>query len=72
MGTDDAANVEVVNSGDFEVKQATFEDCILAHPSGIAKLDQGKLNFWPLKDPDAPPVPGPESLRVKLAAVQRS
>ncbi len=74
MGTDDAANVEVVNSGDFEVKQATFEDCILAHPSGIAKLDQGKLNFWPLKDPDpnAQPVPGPESLRVKLAAVQRS
>ena len=74
MGTDDTANVEVVNSGDFEVKQATFEDCILAHPSGIAKLDQGKLNFWPLKDPDpnALPVPGPESLRVKLAAIQRS
>lgn len=71
VGTDDADNIEVVRSGEIEVRKVSFEDCILAHPSGIAKLDRGKLNFWSLKDPDAPPVPGPESLREKLADVQR-
>jgi len=72
VGTDDMENIEVVRSGEIELKKATFEDCILAHPSGIAWKDQGKLLFWNLKDYDAPPVPGPESLREKLAKVQRS
>ena len=72
LGTDDAENIEVVRSGEIHVQKASFEDCILAHPGGIAKNDWGKLNFWDLKDPDAPPVPGPESLREKLAALQRS
>ena len=72
VGTDDMENIEVIRSGELEVKKATFEECVLAHPSGIAKNDWGKLNFWNLKDPNAPPVPGPESLRVKLAAIQRS
>lgn len=71
IGTDDVENIEVVRSGEIEVKKVSFEDCIVAHPSGIAKLDRGKLNFWSLKDPDAPPVPGPESLRKKLADIQR-
>ena len=72
VGTDDMENIEVVRSGEIELKKATFEDCILAHPSGIAWKDQGKLLFWNLKDYNAPPVPGPESLREKLAKVQRS
>lgn len=72
VGTDDVENIEVVRSGEIELKKATFEECILAHPSGIAYKDWGKLLFWDLKDPDAPPVPGPESLREKLAKVQRS
>ena len=72
VGTDDLENIEIVGSGEIEVKKASFEDCLLAHPSGIAWKDWGKLLFWDLKDPNAPPVPGPDSLREKLAAVQRS
>ena len=72
VGTDDLENIEIVGSGKIEVKKASFEDCLLAHPSGIAWKDWGKLLFWDLKDPNAPPVPGPDSLREKLAAVQRS
>ncbi len=67
IGTDDVENIEVVGSGEIELKKVGFEECILAHPGGVAKLDQGKLLFWDLKDPDAPPVKGPESLRIKLA-----
>ena len=69
---DDLENIEIVGSGKIEVIKASFEDCLLAHPSGIAWKDWGKLLFWDLKDPNAPPVPGPDSLREKLAAVQRS
>ena len=72
VGTDDVENVEVVRSGELEVKKVSFDECMLAHPSGIAWKDQGKLLFWDLKDPTAPPVPGPESLREKMAKVQRS
>ena len=71
IGTDDAENIEAVRSGEIEVKRTSFDECVLAHPSGIALKDQGKLLFYDLKDPDAPPVPGPESLREKLAKLQR-
>jgi hypothetical protein len=69
VGTDDMENIEVVRSGEIELKKATFEECILAHPGGVAWLDQGKLLFWNLKDENAAPVPGPESLRLKIAEI---
>ena len=36
---------EVVRSGNEEVKKVSFEDCIVAHPSGIAKLDPTQVDL---------------------------
>lgn len=47
VGTDDP--VEVVRSGEIECKKATFEECIKAHPGGVAAQDIGKKIFWDLK-----------------------
>lgn len=69
VGTDDEQNIEVVRSGEMEIKKVSFDECILAHPGGVAYKDQSKLYFWDLKDPDAPPVEGPESLREKLSKI---
>ena len=66
VGTDDMENIEVVRSGEIELKKSTVEECIFAHPGGIAWKDQGKLNFWNLKDENAAPVPGPDSLKAKI------
>ena len=66
VGTDDAKNIEVVRSGEMDIREVGFDECILAHPGGVAYLDQGKLLFWDLKDYYKPPVEGPESLRIKL------
>ena len=56
VGTDDIENIKVVRSGEMELKAATFEECVEAHPGGVAFADQGKFIFWDLKDPFAPPV----------------
>lgn len=61
VGTDDEANVELVRSGEMELKKATLEECIEAHPGGIAAQDKGKFIFWDLKDPTAPPIQGKKS-----------
>jgi len=66
IGTDDMEAIEVVRSGEMELKKTTFEECVEAHPGGIALLDRGKYVFWDLKDPFAPPVEGDESMRKKL------
>ena len=47
-----------IRSGEMELRKATLEECIEAHPGGIASQDRGKLIFWDLKDPTAPPVQG--------------
>ncbi len=54
--TDDMVHVELVCSGEMELRKSTLEECIEAHPGGIAKEDIGKFIFWDLKDPNAPPV----------------
>ena len=69
IGTDDEKNVEVVRSGEIELRKASFEECVEAHPGGIALLDQGKFIFHDLKDPTAPPVQGDETLKKKLTNV---
>ena len=69
VGTDDMENIEVVRSGEVELKPAAFDECIEAHPGGIAFKDQGKFIFWDLKDPTKPPVEGDESLKKKLANI---
>ncbi len=56
IGTDDVENVELVRSGEMELKKATLQECIEAHPGGIASQDKGKFIFWDLKNPDAPPI----------------
>ena len=61
VGTDDKENVESVRSGELELRDATLEECIEAHPNGIATQDKGKFIFWNLKDPNAPPVQGKKS-----------
>ena len=58
LGTDDEANIELVRSGEIELKRATLEECIEAHPTGVASQDKGKFIFWNLKDPTAPPIQG--------------
>ncbi len=63
VGTDDKENVESVRSGELELRDATLEECIEAHPGGITPLDMGKWIFWNLKDPDAPPLQGKEHLK---------
>jgi len=72
VGTDDLENIEVVRSGDIELKKVSFAECLEVHPSGIAQDDQGKLHFWDLKDPNAPPVPASEELRKVLLNKLRS
>lgn len=47
VGTDD--RVEVVRSGEIECRKASFEECIAAHPGGIAFEDIGKNIRWDLK-----------------------
>lgn len=47
VGTAD--KVEVVRSGDMELRKATFEECIAAHPGGVAAQDLGKNIRWDLK-----------------------
>ena len=42
----------------MELKRSTLEECVEAHPGGIASQDRGKFIFWNLKDPAAPPVQG--------------
>lgn len=58
VGTDDIENIESVRSGELNLKPSTLEECIEAHPTGIASQDKGKFLFWDLKDPTAPPVQG--------------
>ncbi|MBR2615134.1 MAG: right-handed parallel beta-helix repeat-containing protein [Clostridia bacterium] len=60
MGTDDEANVELIRSGEIDLRRVSFEECVAAHPGGVATQDKGKFLFWNLKDPTAPPVPGKE------------
>ena len=67
IGTNDVENIEVVRSGEIEVKPASFDECIAAHPGGVANADQGKFIFYNLKDPKAPPVVGDENLKKILA-----
>lgn len=50
VGTED--EVEIVRSGEIELRKATFEECIAAHPGGIAAQDLGKNIFYNLKKPD--------------------
>ena len=63
VGTEDAENVELVRSGEMELRKATLEECIEAHPGGVAPQDQGHYVFWSLKDPTAPPILGKKNER---------
>ncbi len=47
VGTEDRA--EAVRSGEIEFRKASFEECIAAHPGGVAFEDIGKKIFWKLK-----------------------
>jgi len=65
LGTDDENKVEVIRSGEIELRKASFEECVAAHPGGVASQDKGKFLFWNLKDPTLPPVQGKEPPRAK-------
>ena len=56
VGTDDFENIEVVRSGEIELRKSNLDECIEAHPAGIASQDKGKNLYWNLKDPTAPPI----------------
>lgn len=58
VGTDDFENIEIIRSGEIELKKSNLDECIEAHPAGIASQDRGKNLFWNLKDPTAPPIQG--------------
>ena len=51
VGTDDVENVELVRTAEIELKKSTLEECVEAHPGGVAYADQGKFIFWDLKNP---------------------
>ncbi len=53
LGTDD--KVEVVRSGEMEFRKATLEECLKAHPGGIASQDRGKNIRYDLKKWDPHP-----------------
>ena len=55
VGTDD--EVEVVRTDEIDIRKASFEECVEAHPGGVAYADQGKFIFWDLKNPSAPTDP---------------
>lgn len=66
LGTDDENNVEVIRSGEIDLRRVSFEECVAAHPGGVATQDKGKFIFWNLKDPAAPPVEGKEPPKRKI------
>jgi len=47
VGTDDV--VEVINSTPITLKKATLEECLEAHPGGLASQDKGKNKSFRLK-----------------------
>ncbi len=65
LGTEDQECIKVIRSDEIEVKRSTFEECVAAHPGGVASQDKGKFLFWNLKDPTAPPVEGKEPPKAK-------
>ncbi len=50
VGTDDMENIEIIRSGEMRLQRASFEECVAAHPGGVASQDKGNFIFWDLKD----------------------
>ena len=46
VGTDDAQNIEVINSTPITIKRVTPEECIAAHPGGIHSGDRDNPNLY--------------------------